>query len=101
MSNLQRILILGTGPASIQLAITLKDHLNCCIGIAGRQSVRSASVFSALEQSNGRIQVSIQNEKHQPLEGECVVDHVFKGYDTIKGNGTHSFWRLPPMLISM
>ncbi|MEK3777829.1 opine metallophore biosynthesis dehydrogenase [Paenibacillus sp. FSL K6-4396] len=85
MSNLQRILILGTGPASIQLAVALKDHLNCCIGIAGRQSVRSASIFSALEESNQRIQVSIQNEKHQPLAGECVVDHVFQGYDTTQG----------------
>ncbi|MGO4733377.1 opine metallophore biosynthesis dehydrogenase [Paenibacillus sp. 2KB_22] len=85
MSNLQRILILGTGPASIQLAVTLKDHLNCCIGIAGRPSVRSASVFETLEQSNGRVEVSIQNEKHQPLEGKCFVDHVFKGYDTIHG----------------
>ncbi|MCW3794911.1 opine metallophore biosynthesis dehydrogenase [Paenibacillus sp. LS1] len=85
MSNLQRILLLGTGPASIQLAVTLKDHLNCCIGIAGRQSVRSASIFAALEQSNGLIQVSIQNEKHQSLAGECYVDHVFKGYDTIDG----------------
>lgn len=101
MNNLQRILIHGTGPASIQLAVTLKDHLNCCIGIAGRPSVRSASVFAALEQSNGRIQVSIQNEKHQSLAGECSIDHVFKGYDTIEGNGIHSFWRLPPMRISM
>ncbi|MGN7415374.1 opine metallophore biosynthesis dehydrogenase [Paenibacillus sp. SAF-068] len=85
MNNLQRILILGTGPASIQLAVTLKNHLNCCIGIAGRQTVRSASVFAALEQSNGHVQVSIQNEKHQPLAGECFIDHVFKGYDTTQG----------------
>lgn len=85
MSNLQRILILGTGPASIQLAVTLKGHLNCCIGLAGRPSVRSASVFEALEQSNGCVDVSIQNEKHQPLAGKCFVDHVFKGYDTIQG----------------
>ncbi|RAS80333.1 opine metallophore biosynthesis dehydrogenase [Priestia endophytica] len=85
MSDFERILILGTGPTSIQLAVSLKKQLNCYVGIAGRESVRSKSFFSALKQSNKLIRVSVQNEKHRNVEGECSVDQIFKGYETVRG----------------
>lgn len=85
MSGVQRILLCGTGPASIQLAVTLKTHLGCHIGIAGRESVRSASFFAAIKQSQQQVQVTIQNEKHRPLAGVCTVDQVFKEYNTLEG----------------
>ncbi len=85
MNYMQRVLLLGTGPASIQLAVILKNHLNSCIGIVGRESVRSESFFTALEQTDQRIRVDIQNEKHQRMEGECSIDQVFKGYSTVTG----------------
>ncbi|MFB8377357.1 opine metallophore biosynthesis dehydrogenase [Paenibacillus taichungensis] len=85
MSGFQRALLLGTGPASIQLAVTLKKQISWTIGIAGRESVRSESFFEAIRQSDGFIGASIQNEKHRPLAGECFVDQVFKGYETIEG----------------
>ncbi|MMZ54943.1 hypothetical protein D1872_167780 [compost metagenome] len=85
MSDFKRVLILGTGPTSIQLAVMLKNHLNCCIGIVGRESVRSEPFFVALKQSNQRIRVDIQNEKHRQMEGECFIDHVYHGYGTITG----------------
>lgn len=85
MDGFQRILISGTGPVSIQLAVLFQTYLNCSIGIVGRESVRSASIFASLEQNDQRIQASIQNEQHQPLAGECTVDQVFHGYDTIEG----------------
>ncbi|MBR2565469.1 MAG: opine metallophore biosynthesis dehydrogenase [Paenibacillus sp.] len=85
MSGVERVLLCGTGPVSIQLAVILKMHLNCHIGLAGRESVRSASFYASLEQSQQQMQVTIQNEKHRPLAGECQVDRVFKGYSTIEG----------------
>ena len=85
MSDFKRVLLLGTGPASIQLALHLKKHWNCTVAIVGRESVRSECFFEALKQSNQRIRVSIQNEKHRYMEGECFVDHVFQGYGTITG----------------
>lgn len=85
MSDFKRILILGTGPTSIQLAVSLKKQLNCYVGIAGRESVRSESFFSALKQSNKLIKVTIQNEKHRNVEGEYSVDQIFKGYETVRG----------------
>ncbi|MFC9711836.1 opine metallophore biosynthesis dehydrogenase [Paenibacillus sp. NPDC056933] len=85
MSGFQKILLLGTGPVSIQLAVMLKKQLNCRVGVVGRESVRSESFFEAIRQSDGFIGASIQNEKHRPLAGECFIDQVFKGYETIEG----------------
>jgi staphylopine/pseudopaline/yersinopine synthase len=85
MSDFERILILGTGPTSIQLAVTLKKQLNCYVGIAGRESVRSESFFSALKQSNKLIRISVQSEKHGNVEGKCFVDQIFKGYEAVRG----------------
>ncbi|CAI6083107.1 Staphylopine synthase [Paenibacillus sp. JJ-100] len=85
MSDIERVLLCGTGPASIQLAVVLKMYLDCHIGLAGRESVRSASFYASLEESQQQMQVTIQNEKHHPLAGECKVDQVFKGYSTIEG----------------
>ncbi|QOS80906.1 opine metallophore biosynthesis dehydrogenase [Paenibacillus sp. JNUCC31] len=85
MSGFQKILLLGTGPVSIQLAVMLKKQLHCRVGVVGRESVRSESFFEAIRQSDGFIGASIQNEKHRPLAGECFIDQVFKGYETIEG----------------
>ncbi|MFH5185384.1 opine metallophore biosynthesis dehydrogenase [Paenibacillus sp. TAB 01] len=85
MLDFQRILIAGTGPASIQMAVMLKNRMNCRIGIVGRPSGRSIPFFSALKQNDRQIQVYIQNEKHHPFQGECRLDQTFHGYDTVSG----------------
>ncbi|MBU5354782.1 opine metallophore biosynthesis dehydrogenase [Paenibacillus barcinonensis] len=85
MSGIQRVVLCGTGPASIQLAITFKNDLDCRVGLAGRESVRSAAFYAALEQSGQQVQVTIQNEKHRALAGKCIVDQIFRGYNTLAG----------------
>ncbi len=85
MSDFKRVLILGTGPTSIQLAVNIKKQLNCYVGIAGRESVRSETFFEALKHNNHLIRVSTQNEKHRSMEGEYFIDQVFNRYETIKG----------------
>ncbi|MED1801238.1 opine metallophore biosynthesis dehydrogenase [Brevibacillus porteri] len=85
MGALKRILLLGTGPASIQMAVMLKKQWDCYIGIVGRESVRSESFFAELKQNRQQIRVDVQNEKHQKLEGECQIDQVFQGYGTVTG----------------
>jgi hypothetical protein len=85
MSGFQKILLLGTGPASIQLAVALKKQFSCTLGIVGRESVRSESFFEAIRQTDGFIGASIQNEKHRPLAGECFIDRVFRGYESVEG----------------
>lgn len=85
MSDFNRVLLLGTGPASIQLAVTLKNRLHSYVGMAGRESVRSEGLFDALKHSNLLIRAAVQNEKHQKLAGECVIDELFIGYEAIQG----------------
>ncbi len=85
MSDFNRVLILGTGPTSIQLAVNFKKYTDSYIAIAGRESVRSKSFFTALQQSNSLIHANIQNEKHQSMKGDCTLDQVFSGYETITG----------------
>lgn len=101
MSGIQRVVLCGTGPASIQLAITFKNDLDCRVGLAGRESVRSAAFYAALEQSGQQVQVTIQNEKHRALAGKCIVDQVFRGTTHWQENGRRWFWLSQPMLISM
>ncbi|USB31757.1 opine metallophore biosynthesis dehydrogenase [Paenibacillus sp. YPG26] len=85
MSVMKRILIAGTGPTSVQMAVSLKTHLNCCVGIAGRQSVRSDPFFAEVKKNNHVLRADIQNEQHRKLQGECCIDHVFHGYGSIHG----------------
>ncbi|MGG3927989.1 opine metallophore biosynthesis dehydrogenase [Metabacillus fastidiosus] len=85
MEGFKRVLILGTGPTSIQLAVNIKKYLNCYVGIAGRESVRSEMFFEALKQKEHLIRVNIQNKKHRNMKGECFVDEIFNGYQTIEG----------------
>lgn len=86
MNHSKNILLLGTGPVSIQLAVLLKKYLGCCVGIAGRASVRSEPFFAALQQNNRLVCVDVQNEKkHRHMRGKCFIDHVFQGYKTITG----------------
>lgn len=85
MSELNRVLIAGTGPTAVQLAVLLKNHLGCAVGIAGRASLRSVAFFTSLQQSRGTLQAEVQNEQHHQLAGHCVVAEQFTGYDTVAG----------------
>ncbi|MBG6181251.1 opine metallophore biosynthesis dehydrogenase [Arthrobacter sp. CAN_A1] len=85
MSELNRVLIAGTGPTAVQLAVLLKNHLGCEVGVAGRTSPRSEAFFFSLQQSQGTLQVEVQNEKHHQLAGHCVVAEQFAGYDKVTG----------------
>ncbi|EGG34338.1 opine metallophore biosynthesis dehydrogenase, partial [Paenibacillus sp. HGF5] len=82
---MKRVLLLGTGPAALQLAVILKKGFHCHLGIAGRASVRSADFFESLAASDQRVRVSIQNVKHLAMEGECRLDEVYRGFEAIEG----------------
>ena len=85
MNDFGRVLIAGTGPTSVQLAVLLKNRLRCAIGIVGRKSHRSETFFSALARSGGVLRVDVQNSTHRKLAGECEVDEVFRRYESVTG----------------
>lgn len=85
MNNFNRVLILGTGPVSVQIALLLKVYLKSKVGIAGRSSVRSTSFFSVLNDNDREVQVVVQNDTHRQMEGRCQLDQVFHDYATVTG----------------
>ncbi|RCX19406.1 hypothetical protein DFR58_103151 [Anaerobacterium chartisolvens] len=85
MGILQRVLILGTGSAAVQIAVNLKSKLGCVVGIAGRASARSKKFFNELDENKNKVSVYIQNKKHVSMFGECYIDNVFVGYHAVEG----------------
>ncbi|TQM38937.1 opine metallophore biosynthesis dehydrogenase [Pseudonocardia cypriaca] len=85
MNDFGRVLIAGTGPTSVQLAVLVKNRLGCAVGIAGRESQRSEEFFAALAESAGALRVDVQNSTHRELAGECGVDEVFRCYESVTG----------------
>lgn len=85
MSDFNRVLVLGTGPVSIQIAVLMKTYIKSCVGIAGRDSVRSTSFFLALNEEEKWVNVEVQNDKHRRLEGRCQLDCVFRSYEAVTG----------------
>jgi staphylopine/pseudopaline/yersinopine synthase len=85
----KRVLVTGTGPASVQLCIILKNYLGCEVGLAGRISVRSKSFFQSLGKNGNHIRVSVHNQKNERLQGDCQIDHVYRGLETIQGEWDH------------
>ncbi|WP_019636405.1 opine metallophore biosynthesis dehydrogenase [Paenibacillus fonticola] len=85
MSGFNRVLILGTGQVTVQLAVLFKNRFNAHIGIVGRESIRSEQFFAALLQSKGVVSAAVQNEQHRLLEGECAIDELFHAYEAATG----------------
>ncbi len=85
MTCFKRVLIVGTGPTSMQLAVNFKNNLNCEIGIAGRVSNRSKLVYKAIRHNDLTVNVHIQNSQHHAVEGTSKLDYLFEGYSTVKG----------------
>ncbi|SDJ70305.1 opine metallophore biosynthesis dehydrogenase [Paenibacillus naphthalenovorans] len=84
MNLLRSVLIAGTGPAAVQLAVLLKRLRNSHVGIAGRKSVLSAPFFDALRWNGGTVAVETSGPQHKALQGECRVDAVFQDLGTIE-----------------
>lgn len=82
---MDRVLILGTGAVAVQIAVNLKNKLDCIIGIAGRSSLRSKKFFTELFENKNMMYAKVQNSNHNRIAGECLVDYSFMGYHTITG----------------
>ncbi|MEY9978452.1 opine metallophore biosynthesis dehydrogenase [Lysinibacillus sp. RC79] len=86
MTYFNKVLLLGTGPTVIQLAVNFKNYYNSKVAIAGRESFRSKIFFETIVQQQLALKVYIQNTQHRSVAGKCTIDAFFKGYHTISGN---------------
>ncbi|MGE7997645.1 opine metallophore biosynthesis dehydrogenase [Lysinibacillus sp. NPDC093190] len=85
MTYFNKVLLLGTGPTVIQLAVNFKNYYNSKVAIAGRESLRSKIFFETIVQHQLALKVYIQNTQHQSVAGKCTIDAFFNGYHTISG----------------
>ncbi|WP_155590503.1 opine metallophore biosynthesis dehydrogenase [Lysinibacillus cavernae] len=86
MTYFNKVLLLGTGPTAIQLAVNFKNYFNGKVAIAGRESLRSKNFFETIVQHQLALKVFIQNTQHEAVAGKCTIDTFFKGYHKIYGN---------------
>lgn len=84
MNDLGKVLIAGTGPTAVQMAVLLA-RAGSPVGIAGRESQRSGAFFTSLAARDGTLRIDVQNTEHRALAGECRVDQWFRGYRTVAG----------------
>ena len=85
MTDFNNVLLLGTGPTAIQLAVNIKNYFHSKVAIAGRESLRSKLFFKSIVQHQLALKVGVQNNQHQSVAGECTIDALFKGYHTVCG----------------
>ncbi|MFS0726925.1 opine metallophore biosynthesis dehydrogenase [Paenibacillus sp. 1P07SE] len=85
MSPLDRVLIAGTGPAAIQLAVLLKRWRGSRVGIAGRSSVRSEPFFTALRHNGSLLTAEESKPQLAPFAGECRLDACYHGFASVEG----------------
>ncbi|MGE7839330.1 opine metallophore biosynthesis dehydrogenase [Lysinibacillus sp. NPDC093712] len=86
MTDFNNVLLLGTGPTAIQLAVNFKNYFNNKVAIAGRESLRSKAFFETVIQHQLALKVNVQNQQHQSVAGQCTIDAFFKGYHLVSGN---------------
>lgn len=60
MTYFKRVLMLGTGPTAIQLAVNFRNYLNSKVGIAGRESLRSNFFYESTIKHQLTLKVHIQ-----------------------------------------
>ncbi|WP_281187081.1 staphylopine biosynthesis dehydrogenase [Staphylococcus schleiferi] len=79
------VLIAGTGPVAIQLAVLFDQYSDNQIAMASRslQSEKSRKFIEAYQQTQ-KVEVSVQNEAHQQLAGEATLANVYESYHDIQ-----------------
>lgn len=84
MDDLGNVLIAGTGPTAVQMAV-LVGARRLPVAIAGRESERSEGFFAALAESGGTLRIDVQSDRHRALAGECRLAQWFRGYQSVDG----------------
>lgn len=85
-NKLNKIMILGSGPVSIQVAVLLKKYKsNVEIGISGRGSKASIKTCEDIKAAKMNVDIKVQNQSHKKMSGEVKINYVFSDYESIVG----------------
>ncbi|ARJ50980.1 staphylopine biosynthesis dehydrogenase [Staphylococcus lutrae] len=79
------ILIAGTGPVAVQLAVLFGRYTSHHIDMVGRgaDSEKSQQFMTAYK-AQAQLKVSVQNELHAALAGETVLGRLYDKYEDVE-----------------
>jgi len=84
MSAFGNTLIIGAGPAAIQVAVAVSRGWSDKIGMVNRKGGRTVRLKRELEQNGHKVSLKGQGEKYGHLTGEAKLHHFYEGYDCIE-----------------
>lgn len=77
-------LIVGAGPAAIQVAVHLGKGWCTQLGVLNRKSPHTTQLKKELEQGDYILKANVQDEKKRHLAGTVRLDQFYEGFETIE-----------------
>ncbi len=73
-------LVVGAGPAAINVAVNISSSWCSNIGLLNRKSSHTTKLKKQLKENNFTISSKVQNENHFKLSGKVKLKHFYEGY---------------------
>ncbi|WP_086428763.1 staphylopine biosynthesis dehydrogenase [Staphylococcus cornubiensis] len=78
------VLIAGTGPVAVQLAVLFKRYTSHAVDMVGRgRATEKARQFWTAYQTAQQLEVRVQNDLHASLAGTASLGQVYDSYETV------------------
>ncbi|NBK47246.1 staphylopine biosynthesis dehydrogenase [Staphylococcus delphini] len=78
------VLIAGTGPVAVQLAVLLKRHTSHNVDMVGRgRETEKSRQFWTAYQAAPELEVRVQNEMHASLAGTASLGQLYDSYEAV------------------
>ena len=76
-------LVIGVGPAGINVAVNVSRGWCCKIGLLNRKGNHAKRLKKELIENDYMITLKMQGEQHINLSGKVKVDYFYEGYENI------------------
>lgn len=77
-------LIIGAGPAGINVAVNISRPWCKDIGLLNRKGIHSTKIKKELGENDYTIVSKVQDEKHLQISGSAKVSRFYEGYDDLE-----------------
>lgn len=79
------VLIAGTGPVAVQLAVLFKTYTTHHVDMVGRSDVSAkAQQFWQAYQNAQQLEVQVQNDLHMALAGTATLGRLYERYEAVE-----------------
>ncbi|XEC93089.1 opine metallophore biosynthesis dehydrogenase [Paenibacillus tarimensis] len=76
-------LIVGAGPAALQVAVHLSGGWCGRIGLLNRKGSHATRLAEELKTTGNRVSAVIQSERHRHLSGDALLSRFYEGFDEL------------------